>query len=138
MVKHSLSLTRLLHFSLGTLFWLTLCTCGYFGSYRAGQVAAERDKFNSLPTARVYDVSDIVADLPGPLRDRTYRALCEHLKASLPADEWRTRAGLPCGVHPFGATQAIAVLQRGPAHEKIAAALESFRRSHAETLASIK
>ena len=128
---------RLLRFSLGTLLWITLCTCGYFGAYRAGRLAAERDKYNELPTARVYDVSDIVADLPGPARDRNYRELCAHLQAALPADAWRSSSAVPCGVHPFGATRAVAVLQRGAAHNQIAAALESFRR-RAETLAKVE
>jgi len=128
---------RLLRFSLGTLLWITLCTCGYFGAYRAGRLAAERDKYNELPTARIYDVSDIVANLPGPARNRTYRELCAHLRAALPADAWRSAAAVPCGVHPFGATHAVAVLQRGPAHDEIAAALETFRR-RAETLARLE
>jgi hypothetical protein len=127
-----LRIHRLVHFSLGALLWVTLCTCGYFGSYRAGQLAAQRDEFNALPTARVYDVSDIMADLPSPLRDRTYRELCAHLRAALPPEAWASDTATKCGVHPFGATHAVAVLQRGPAHDQIAAALEEFRRGRTQ------
>jgi hypothetical protein len=116
-----------------------LCVCGYFGGFRAGQVAAERDKYAQLPTARVYDLHDLSADLPTTAhRQRLFRELTAYLEAAVPPDTWKQSGGLACGIHPFLATHSLAVLIPGPAHEQIEAALQRFRQQRAETLARIE
>jgi hypothetical protein len=125
---------RLFQFSLSTLLWVMLCVCGYFGGYRAGQSAAARDRFNQLPTARVYDLSDLTVDLPTTAhRQRLYRELVAHLQAAVPPQEWKEAGGVRCGIHTFLATDSVAVLQRGPLHEHIEAALQEFRRRRETT-----
>jgi hypothetical protein len=127
---------RLFHFSLGTLLWVMLCVCGYFGGFRAGQVAADRDRYAQLPTARVYDLADLTAGLPTTAhRQRLYRELTGYLEAAVPPDAWRQSGGVTCGIHPFPATHSLAVLIPGPAHEHIAAALQRFRQQRAEPIA---
>jgi hypothetical protein len=78
-----------------------------------------------------------MAGLPGPVRDRTYRELCEYLNAALPPDAWSQSKTVRCGIHPFAATHSVAVLQCGPAHDEIAAALQDFRRNHAQSVANL-
>jgi hypothetical protein len=124
---------RLFHFSLGSLLFVMLCVCAYFGGYRSGQVAADRDRYRELPSVRVYDLSDMLADLPTTAhRQRLYRQVITHLKASVPADAWGSSGTTRCGIHPFPAMHSLAVLQRGPLHDQIEAALHEFRQKHQE------
>src|SRR5688572_8362403 len=123
---------RLFRFSLGHLLLVMLCVCGYFGGYRAGQLAAARDRYDGLPTVKVYDLSDLMADLPTTAhRQRLYREVVAHLRAAVPPDSWTSRDAVSCGIHPFLATNSLAVLQRSELHEKIDAALRDFRELHA-------
>lgn len=128
---------RFFRFSLGSLLLVILFVCGYFGGYRAGQLAAARDRYNELPSVRVYDLSDLTADLPTTAdRQRLYRELTAYLKAAVPPDSWNAAGDVACDIHPFPATDSLAVLQRGAVHEQIEAALRRFRHLHEERLNS--
>ncbi|MBA3485060.1 MAG: hypothetical protein H0T51_24960 [Pirellulales bacterium] len=129
----SLHPKRLFRFSLGTLLFAMLCACGYFGNYRAGQLAGTQDRYDQLHFMKAYDVSDLMVDLSTTAqRQKRYREITEFLKRTVAADSWKSEGQVTCEIYPFPPVESLAIMQRGAVHDLIEVAMLKFREEFAK------
>jgi hypothetical protein len=129
----SLRPKRLFRFSLGTLLFAMLCACGYFGNYRAGQLAGTRDRYDQTHFMKTYDVSDLTVDLTTTAqRQQRYREIIGFLKRTAAPESWKSDGQMACEVYPFPSVESLAIMQRGVVHDQIEAAMLKFRKELAK------
>jgi hypothetical protein len=129
----SLHPKRLFRFSLGTLLFAMLCACGYFGNYRAGQLAGTQDRYDQSHFMKAYDVFDVMADQPTTAhRQRRYREITEFLKRTVAPDSWKSDGQVTCEIYPFPSVASLAIMQRGVVHDQVEVAMLKFREELAK------
>lgn len=129
----SLHPKRLFRFSLGTLLFAMLCACGYFGNYRAGQLAGTQDRYDQTHFMKVYDVSDLMADLSTTAqRQQRYREIIGFVKRTAAPVSWKSDGQVTCEIYPFPSVESVAIMQRGAVHDQIEAAMLKFREELAK------
>ena len=55
----------LLCFNLAALMFVTLCVCGYLGSYRYGERAGAKQQYDELSFTKMCPVADFLIDTSG-------------------------------------------------------------------------
>jgi hypothetical protein len=130
----SLHPKRLFRFSLGTLLFAMLCACGYFGNYRAGQLAGTQDRYDQSHFMKAYDVSDLMANLSTTAqRQQRYREIIGFLKRTAAPESWKSDGQVTCEIYPFPSVESVAIMQRGAVHDQIEIAMLKFREELAKT-----
>lgn len=119
---------RAFRFSLGSLMFVTLCVCGYFGGDRSGQLAGAQDRYDQSHFVRVYGLSDLLVDEPTPeAREHVLEEVTEHLKSTVAPDTWTSSDDGDGGIEAFPAAGSLIIAQRGAVHDQIDRALSKFR-----------
>jgi hypothetical protein len=128
----------LLRFNLAALMFLTLCVCGYLGSYRYGERAGAKKQYDESYFIKTYSLADLLIETSGDDdRDKQAAAIAEKLKSTVAPASW-TAPDMPHGeIQVFPRNGSLIIGQHGTVHDQIAAAIEKLRKdanqNHVET-----
>lgn len=118
----------LLRFNLAALMFVTLCVCGYLGSYRYGERAGAKQHYDESYFIKVYSLADLLFETPNEdQRDKHAAAIVEKLKSTVAPASWTAPDMQHGEIQVFPRNGSLIIGQHGAVHDQIATAIEGLR-----------
>jgi hypothetical protein len=119
----------LLQFNLATLMFVTLCVCGYLGSYRYGERAGAKQQYDESFFFKVYSLADLLIDTSShDQRDKKLAEIAEKLTLTVAPTSWAAPAAQHGEIQVFLPNGSLVIGQYGAIHDQIVAAIDNLRR----------
>ena len=127
---------RLFRFSLGTLLFVMLCVCGYFGGYRRGFDDGKEERRVTTVVVMTYPVSDLITPLDEPdtpqLRQNAMDQLIDLIVTTVEHESWLENSTGEGEIQPFPANNSLVISQTGRVHDQIAELFAQLRKLRTE------
>jgi hypothetical protein len=125
----------LLRFNLAALMFVTLCVCGYLGSYRYGERAGAKQYYDESFFTKMYPLADLLIDTRSDAkRTEQAAAIIKQLQATVSPASWTAPDMQHGEIQWYPQTGALIVSQHGAVHDQLAPALENLRKDASRKL----
>jgi len=124
---------RIFRFSLSGLLFVTLCVCGYFGSYRVGERSGAQDLYDESFFVKTYNIDDLLIEAETEAeRDKLYSEAIAWIHSTVDPESWTVSGEQSCYIfkfpHELPTSFGLVVAQYGAAHDKVELAIKELRR----------
>ena len=126
-------------FGVGTLLFMTFCSAGGLGGYRAGLSIGRREGFANAreeDRLRTIDIKAIsvqsLLDEPGIDSEKRAQRIITLITTTIAPESW-VDVGGPHSAHYFASKQCIDIVATGAVHDQVTDLLEQLRRLDKKT-----